>query len=79
MAFFQYEGKSVFYTEYGSGETLIFLHGNTASSKMFELLMPLYAENFRCVLIDFLGNGKSERVESFLTGGRSMIILPETC
>lgn len=66
MAFFQYKGKSVYYAEYGSGETLIFLHGNTASSKMFELLMPLYVENFRCVLIDFLGNGKSERVESFL-------------
>lgn len=47
MAFFQYEGKSVYYAEYGSGEMLIFLHGNTASSKMFELLMPLYAENFR--------------------------------
>ena len=47
MAFFQYKGKSVYYAEYGNGETLIFLHGNTASSKMFELLMPLYAENFR--------------------------------
>ena len=27
--------------------------------------MPLYAEKFRCILIDFLGNGQSERVESF--------------
>lgn len=44
---------------------MVFLHGNTASSKMFELLMPLYAENFRCILIDFLGNGQSDRVEKF--------------
>ena len=27
--------------------------------------MPLYAENFRCILIDFLGNGQSDRVEHF--------------
>ena len=58
MAYFNYQDKSVFYEEYGQGEPLIFLHGNTASSKMSELLMPLYEENFRCILIDFLGNGQ---------------------
>lgn len=36
------------------------LHGNTASSKISELLMLLYAENFRCILIDFLGGGQSD-------------------
>lgn len=65
MAYFKYQGKFIYYAEYGQGVPLVFLHGNTASSKMFELLMPLYAENFRCILIDFLGNGKSGRVEKF--------------
>lgn len=65
MAYFKYRDKSVYYTEYGQGEPLVFLHGNTASSKMSEFLMPLYAEKFRCILIDFLGNGRSDRVESF--------------
>lgn len=65
MAYFQYQNKSIFYEEYGQGEPLIFLHGNTASSKMSKLLMPLYAESFRCILIDFLGNGQSDRVEKF--------------
>lgn len=65
MAYFKYHDKSIFYEEYGQGEPLIFLHGNTASSKMFELLMPLYAENFKCILIDFLGNGQSDRIEKF--------------
>ena len=65
MAYFQYRKKYIFYQEHGQGETLIFLHGNTASSKMSELLMPLYTESFRCILIDFLGNGRSERVEKF--------------
>lgn len=65
MAYFQYGGKNIFYEEFGQGIPILFLHGNTASSKMFELLMPLYAENFRCILIDFLGNGQSDRVERF--------------
>ena len=65
MPFFKYVDRSIFYEEYGTGKPLVFLHGNTASSKMFELLMPLYAENFRCILIDFLGNGQSDRVEHF--------------
>lgn len=65
MAFFKYQDKSVFYTEYGQGEPLIFLHGNTASSKMFDLLMSLYADSFRCILIDFLGNGQSDRTKKF--------------
>lgn len=65
MPFFKYCGRSVFYIEYGTGCPLIFLHGNTASSRMFEPLMPLYAENFRCILIDFSGNGRSERVDHF--------------
>ena len=66
MAYFNYHGKSIFYKESGQGRPIIFLHGNTASSKMFEFFLPLYAEKFRCVLIDFLGNGRSDRVERFL-------------
>ena len=65
MAYFEYQGKSIYYQEHGQGEPLIFLHGNTASSKMSELLMPLYADAFRCILIDFLGNGQSDRLERF--------------
>ena len=65
MAYFKYQGKIVFYEVYGQGEPLVFLHGNTASSKMFEFLMPLYTDDFRCILIDFLGNGRSDRLENF--------------
>ena len=71
MAYFKYQGKTVFYEVYGQGEPLVFLHGNTASSKMFEFLMPLYTDDFRCILIDFLGNGRSDRLEKFF--GKSFI------
>lgn len=65
MSYFLYNGYSCYYKEYGSGEPVIFLHGNTASSKMFELLLPLYQDKIRMILVDFLGNGKSDRVNKF--------------
>ena len=51
MAYFPYGGKSIFYEEFGQGSPVLFLHGNTASSRMFELLVPLYAEKFRCIFL----------------------------
>ncbi len=65
MTYFIYQSKRIFYKEIGVGKPLIMLHGDTASSVMFEFLLPLYQENFRVVLIDFLGNGKSDRIEKF--------------
>ena len=65
MPYFKYNGNRVFYTETGQVNTCIFLHGNTASSKMFEFILPLYTDEIRAVLIDFLGNGKSDRVSKF--------------
>ena len=67
MPIVPYGGKSLFYQEAGEGPVLIFLHGNTASSRLFEPLLPLYTPYFRCVLLDFLGNGRSDRVASFPT------------
>lgn len=65
MTHFNYQSKRIFYKEVGVGKPLIMLHGDTASSVMFEFLLPLYQENFRVILIDFLGNGKSDRIEKF--------------
>lgn len=65
MSYFKYQSKKIYYTETGSGEPILFLHGNTASSRMFELLLPLYQDNFHIILIDFLGHGRSDRLERF--------------
>ena len=62
-----YRGRNLFYQEAGEGPVLIFLHGNTASSRLFEPLLPLYTSHFRCVLLDFLGNGRSDRTDAFPT------------
>ena len=55
MSYFHYQSKKIYYKEIGSGKPLVMLHGDTASSRMFELLLPLYQENFRVILMDFLG------------------------
>lgn len=65
MSYFSYQSKRIYYTEAGEGRPVVFLHGNTASSRMFEPLLPLYGKSFRVILLDFLGNGRSERVEAF--------------
>ena len=65
MSYFSYQSKRIYYTEPGEGRPVVFLHGNTASSRMFEPLLPLYGKSFRVILLDFLGNGRSERVEAF--------------
>ncbi len=65
MPYFKYENKIIYYEENGNGEPLIFLHGNTASSKMFESIIKLYSDEYRVITIDFLGHGKSQRLEEF--------------
>ena len=55
MSYFYYQSKKIYYTEGGSGIPVLFLHGNTASSKMFELLMPLYEDRFHVILLIFWG------------------------
>lgn len=65
MSYFNYQSKKIYYKETGSGKPIVFLHGNTASSRMFELILPLYEDKFHVILIDFLGHGKSDRLEEF--------------
>lgn len=65
MSYFLYNTKKVFYRQVGRGKPVVFLHGNAASSGMFELLLPLYQEHFTVILVDFLGHGQSDRLEQF--------------
>lgn len=65
MAYFKYGEKHIYYEETGTGFPLVLLHGNSVSSKMFTGIMDLYKEDFKVILIDFLGHGNSERLEQF--------------
>lgn len=65
MSYFIYQEKRIYYSESGKGNPVVFLHGNTASSRMFEMLLPLYEEHFKVILLDFLGHGRSDRLAEF--------------
>jgi len=67
MAYFAFEDKKVFYKEIGKGDPLLLLAGNTASSKMFNAIIRKYSKDFKLILIDFPGHGKSDRVDKFET------------
>lgn len=65
MSYFTFDGKKIYYDEFGEGKPLLFLHGNTASSNMFSEIAEKYKQDFKVILIDFLGHGKSDRLEEF--------------
>lgn len=67
MSYFTYNSKRIYYAEMGEGTPLLLLHGNSASSRMFERIANRYAANFHVILIDFLGHGSSDRLGMFPT------------
>ena len=62
---FDYNGFGIYYEEYGSGTPLILLHGNTSSGKMFEPIKPVMGRNRRLIIMDFLGCGRSQRLDKW--------------
>ena len=67
MPYFQYKEKQCYFEEQGEGKPLLFLHGNTAFSNMFDSLKKRFSTKYKTIAIDFLGHGKSERVDTFAT------------
>lgn len=65
MSYFIYQSKKIFYKETGDGKPVIMLHGDSTSSIMFDMLLPLYQKQFKVILIDFLGNDQSDRINQF--------------
>ncbi len=65
MSSFDSNGKKIFYEDTGSGQPLLLLHGNTASSKMFAPIVPLFTKKYRVITMDFSGCGQSERLETW--------------
>lgn len=56
----RHKGISVFYTDTGSGRTLVFLHGFLENSSIWKSFIPTLSKKNRVVCIDLLGHGKTE-------------------
>lgn len=65
MSYFSFDNKKLYYNEFSTGVPLLFLHGNTASSMMFNEVAEKYKDSFKVITIDFLGHGKSDRLSEF--------------
>lgn len=62
MSYFNFENNNIFYKECGKGDPLILIHGDSASSRMFMPELKFYSKNFRTIIVDLIGQGKSQRV-----------------
>ncbi len=63
MPEFYFEGKRVHYLEAGQGDCLLLLPGNTSSSAIHGPDIEHFARAFRVLCPDYLGCGRSERVD----------------
>lgn len=63
MPYFNWEGHKLHYIKQGEGPLLMILPGNTASSICCKFDLDYFSDRFCVVSLDFLGTGKSDRVE----------------
>ena len=56
-------GKRMAYVEAGQGDPIVFLHGNVTSSFMWRNVIPHLEDLGRCIAIDNIGQGDSEKLQ----------------
>ncbi|MCH8100952.1 MAG: haloalkane dehalogenase [Proteobacteria bacterium] len=56
-------GKRMAYVEMGAGDPIIFQHGNPTSSYLWRNIMPELAGRGRCIAVDLIGMGDSEKLD----------------
>lgn len=56
-------GKTMAYVEMGKGDPIVFQHGNPTSSYLWRNIMPHLQDQGRCIAIDLIGMGDSDKLE----------------
>jgi haloalkane dehalogenase len=56
-------GRSMSYVEVGSGDPIVFLHGNPTSSYLWRNVIPHLEGRGRCIAPDLIGMGDSDKLE----------------
>jgi haloalkane dehalogenase len=57
------EGREMAYIEAGSGDPIVFLHGNPTSSYLWRNVIPHLEELGRCIAPDMIGMGNSQKLD----------------
>ncbi len=61
--FVEVRGKRMAYVEMGEGDPIIFQHGNPTSSYLWRNIMPYLADQGRCIAVDLIGMGDSDKLD----------------
>ena len=61
--FVQVRGKRMAYVEMGEGDPIVFQHGNPTSSYLWRNIMPHLADQGRCIAVDLIGMGDSDKLD----------------
>jgi len=60
-------GRQMAYVEEGSGDPIVFLHGNPTSSFLWRNVMPHLEGRGRLIAIDMIGMGDSDKIPAATT------------
>jgi len=60
MPYFQSHSGKVYYDDQGQGSPLVFIHGRTLDSRMWQPQVDFFKTSYRCLTYDLNGFGKSE-------------------
>ena len=63
MAYFDFQGKQIYYEEHGQGRPLLVLNGIMMSCKSWAEFVEPFSEHNRLLLLDFLDQGRSARMD----------------
>ncbi|MDH4073486.1 MAG: haloalkane dehalogenase [Gammaproteobacteria bacterium] len=57
-------GKRMAYVETGHGDPIVFQHGNPTSSYLWRNVMPHLTDQGRCIAVDLIGMGDSDKLDN---------------
>ena len=63
LRFVDVNGKRMAYVEMGDGDPIVLQHGNPTSSYLWRNIMPQLAEHGRCIAVDLIGMGSSDKLD----------------
>jgi haloalkane dehalogenase len=61
--FIEINGSNIHYIEAGTGDPVVFIHGNPTSSYLWRNIIPYLTPHARCIALDLIGMGKSDKPE----------------